>query len=108
MKLPNDLDEGIRNLVVAMNKWPGIETVSSCSGHEDKQGGVFFLVEDIECLPLLLYWFDACHSGEKWSVEVYTDCVADGATFHAMPTWRGDATASANIVARCLEGGLED
>lgn len=43
---PDDLDPEIRNLVIAMNHLPGIQTTESCSGHGKDPVWVWFEVPD--------------------------------------------------------------
>ena len=76
-----EIDKDIVNIVKAMNKFPGIRTVESCSGHGKQPASIFFVPETIDALPALLYYFDWCHSGVYWPVHVYTDCSASRATW---------------------------
>lgn len=41
----SELDEPIRNLVVAMNKAPGLVTLTSCGGHQESEIEFFDQVE---------------------------------------------------------------
>jgi len=68
------IDRDIVNIVKAMNEFPGIRTVHSCSGHGESPVRIWFVPETVDALPALLYWFDDCHSGVKWPVHIYTDC----------------------------------
>ena len=81
---PTDLDPEVLSLCQAMNAFSGIFTTSSCCGHGREPFGVYFMAESLDALPELLYWFDACHSGQYgWSVRAYTDCSADHVSFVA-------------------------
>jgi hypothetical protein len=71
------VDKEIVKLVEAMNKFPGIRTIESCSGHGHKEPAIWFQPDSIEDLPVLLYWFDSCHSTCHWPIHIYTGCSAD-------------------------------
>ena len=82
VKLPSDIDKECLELCVAMNKLPGIQTTSSCAGHGKTPYWVFFVADDLEVLPALLYYVKACHSGVTgWHVDVSTDCGMSPVTF---------------------------
>jgi hypothetical protein len=84
-----------------MNAFPGIFTTSSCCGHGRELFHVFFMAESLEALPELLYWFDACHTGEYgWRVRAYTDCSADRVSFVAEGPCGG--YESAGKIAKCM------
>jgi hypothetical protein len=71
-------------LCEAMNKFDGIETIESCCGHGDHPYRIWFVARDLQVLPELLYWFDACHTGRRgWNVSVQTDCSMAPAVFKA-------------------------
>lgn len=76
-----EIDKDIVNIVKAMNRFPGIRTVESCSGHGKQAASIFFVPETIDALPAMLYYFDWCHSGVYWPVYITTDCSA------ARTTW---------------------
>lgn len=69
------MDKECIALCDAMNLIPGITTIESCCGHGKEPYRIFFVVEDFEDLPDLLYWIDYCHSGVKnWDCKIITDC----------------------------------
>lgn len=76
-----EIDRDIVNIVKVMNKFPGIRTVESCSGHGERPVSIFFVPETIDALPPLLYYFDWCHSGVTWPVHILTDCGASHVTW---------------------------
>ncbi len=77
-----EIDKDIVNIVKAMNRFPGIRTVESCSGHGKQPVSIFFVPKTIEALPPLLYYFDWCHSGvTTWPVYITTDCSAHRVTW---------------------------
>lgn len=79
---PEGIDPEVVGLCRAMNLFPGIFTIESCCGHGRRPFGIDFMAESVEALPALLYWTDACHTGQYgWSVTARTDCSADHATF---------------------------
>ena len=83
-KRPPDLDPEVGALCEAMNLFPGIFTVSSCCGHTESPFRIWFMAQSLAALPRLLYWFDACHTGQHgWSVTASTDCAASLLTFMA-------------------------
>jgi hypothetical protein len=79
---PDDMDPEVIRLCRAMNLFPGIFTISSCCGHGREPFRIWFMAESVEALPALLYWTDACHTGQYgWIVTAATDCSADHVTF---------------------------
>jgi hypothetical protein len=65
-----NMDPECVRLCRAMNGLPGIKTIESCCGHGEKPFRIWFMADKLESLPRLLYWFDSCHSGCDWPVEV--------------------------------------
>lgn len=66
----------------AMNMVPGIGTIESCCGHNERPFHIWFMADDLKSLPPLLYWFDGCHCGfYGWRVTVETDCAMNPAVF---------------------------
>ena len=79
---PADIDPECIPLCAALNAMRGIQTNSSCCGHSGQPFRVWFAPENLDALPQVLYWFDACHSGRfGWNIRTYTDCVGDYARF---------------------------
>ena len=73
--MSNVLDPEVVELVNAINMFAGVETVSSCCGHENDVFNIWFIVDDLNDLPGPLWCIDVCHSGVPgWNVEVSTDC----------------------------------
>ena len=69
------MDEECKELVEAMNKFDGIQTVESCCGHGEYEYKIWFIARDLECLPELVYYFSPCHCGcYGWNVIATTDC----------------------------------
>jgi hypothetical protein len=98
-----DIDRDIVNIVKAMNEFPGIRTVESCSGHGETPIAIFFIPETIDALPPLLYYFDACHSGVTWPASVYTDCSADHVMWVVESRNKGpQAYIEGNKIAECM------
>jgi len=78
----SDIDVECRLLVAAMNKFPGIETIESCCGHGERPLKIWFVADDLDVLPPLLYWTDVCHTGcGGWCVMVETDCAMSPVVF---------------------------
>lgn len=71
-----DIDPECRDLVLAINKMPGIFTTSSCCGHGKNPYRIFFRINDQVYLPRFLYYTDPCHVklSKDWKVIVSTDC----------------------------------
>ncbi len=89
--MSNALDPEVVELIEAMNKFPGVETISSCCGHGKDVFNIWFVVEDLEDLPELLYCVDVCHNGVYgWSVEVTTDCGASPVHFRLHSKSQGE------------------
>jgi len=99
-----EIDKDIVNLVKAMNRFPGIHTVESCSGHGKRPASIFFVPETIEALPPLLYYFDWCHSGVYWPVYITTDCSADRVTWVVESEEVGPAAyIEGNLIAEAMK-----
>ena len=76
------LDEEVIALVHALNRFEGINTISSCCGHGKSPFCIWFKAELLEDLPPIIYLFDKCHCGFwGWKVEVITDCAESPVTF---------------------------
>ena len=69
---PDDLDPEVRNLCIALNALPGIETDESCCGHGTTQARVWFSVSDWEAKGMLALARCTCprytRSGCEWEV----------------------------------------
>src|SRR5262245_11443287 len=75
---PPDLDKECRALCVALNKLPGVHTISSCCGHGRRPYWIFFVVSRLDALVSIAYEArhatrDDCHH-DDWRVVAYTDC----------------------------------
>ena len=87
-----------------MNRFPGIRTVESCSGHGEQPASIFFVPESIDDLPPMLYYFDACHSGVTWPVYICTDCGAHRVTWVVESINKGpQAYIEGNKIAEAME-----
>lgn len=89
----------------AINKLPGLQTIDSCCGHNKKPFNIWFVAEDLKCLPALLYWFDSCHCGfGGWRILVTTDCAMSPVHFNI----EGNIGEydEANIIAKLIEKKL--
>lgn len=105
-KRPPDLDPEVASLCEAMNAFPGIMTTSSCCGHGRDQFRIWFAARSLEDLPPLLYWLDACHSGQHgWSVTARTDCAASLLSFVAEGPCGGYEAAEA--IARSMREAID-
>ena len=95
------VDSDIVDLVIQMNRFEGIQTLDSCSGHGKDGVWIFFHTKSLEDLPPLLYYIDSCHCGVAgWQVIVYTDCSMCPATFWLKSTSVGqEAYDEAKIIA---------
>jgi hypothetical protein len=70
-----NIDMECVELCQTLNRLPGIVTISSCCGHNERPYRIFFKSKDLESLPPLLFYFDVCHSGHGgWLVIAKTDC----------------------------------
>jgi hypothetical protein len=102
---PLDMDQECVFLCIALNKLPGIKTVSSCCGHGKKPFRVFFTAENVADLIPICYWSDSCHLGfPGWRAEATTDCSMSPITF--MLEGPNFAYAAAHKMAMLLEGWL--
>lgn len=102
MKYDERMDKECIKLCDAMNLIEGITTIESCCGHGTGRFAVSFVADSLAALPNLLYWFDACHSGERgWGCIVTTDCAKSPVHFHIDgPVGAYDA---ANRIANLIE-----
>lgn len=73
-KYKGKMDKECIPLCDAINELPGISTIESCCGHNEKPFNIWFITDALKYLPALLYWFDSCHTFPGWSVCVTTDC----------------------------------
>jgi hypothetical protein len=90
-------------LIEAMNRFPGITTVESCSGHGKEPFHIWFTVQSLKDLPALLYWTDWCHTGQYgWRVFVKTDCAMSPVSFclEGPPGRKG--YNAADTIAMCM------
>ena len=79
---PNDLDTECLELCTELNLCPGIRTIESCCGHEEKPYCIWFRADSLKDLPLVCYCFDGCHCGYyDWKVIASTDCGMSPITF---------------------------
>jgi len=70
------LDSECEDLILSLNKIPGIETTCSCCGHEEQPFRIWFVADSLAALPNVAYWFDSCHCGRPgWQVVAQTDCL---------------------------------
>ena len=105
MKKPFDLDPECLSLFKAMNALPGIRTVESCCGHGQRPFMIWFVPDDFECLPDLLYWIDPCHTDlKRWRCRVYTDFSKSPVVFLLESQTKGEeAYAEADEIAKMIE-----
>ena len=110
MNWPNDIDNELVPLLDQVNRFPGIRTVSSCHGHSKRPPMISFCAEDLEDLPELLYFFDACHTGvDGWSVIARTDCAMSPVSFVVEGSSEGDkATEEVGRIAGCMAEYLDE
>lgn len=66
MQYPPDMDTECVSICDALNAMSGIETTSSCCGHDRRPFCVFFVAQSVSSLSPLLRALD----GEQWRVEV--------------------------------------
>jgi hypothetical protein len=102
------MDPEAVELVEALNLFSGVRTISSCCGHGRDTFSIWFVVEDLESLPPILYHIDGCHSGVYgWAVEVTTDCAMSPVKFRLDSTSRGEqAYSEAQQIAKFIEDKL--
>ena len=113
-----DIDDEVVELCDAMNRLPGIQTIESCCGHDKMPFTIWFIVDDLEKLPMLLYYCDShgclCHSGVRgWRVEVKTDCAMSPTHFMLVGPHGPEAYEGAKEIAKGINefvdtGGVEE
>jgi hypothetical protein len=83
MIIDDDVDKEIIDLILAINRFPGISTHSSCYGHDKEPISIWFDTKDLESLPPLLYYTKGCHIGYyHWKVCAWTDCGMSPVSFY--------------------------
>lgn len=94
-------------LVDAMNSVRGIYTIDSCSGHGANPVYIGFRGERQVAIAALLFWFNSCHSGERWEINAHTDCAGADLFFEvsSAPRIGEEAWASAQHIAACIRAG---
>jgi len=99
------IDAECVKLCVAINLMPGIETVESCCGHGKGPFHIWFITDNLEDLPPLLYWFDGCHCGfYGWQVIVTTDCAMSPVSFLIEGTIGEQSYTEADEIAELITG----
>ena len=108
--VPRDIDKECVALCRAINRFPGIATTESCCGHGKESFKIWFSVENICRLPMLLYWLNGCHTGVYgWRVCVTTDCGMSPPHFCVESEGQGNkAYADADTIAKRMEEYLEN
>lgn len=102
------IDPECINLCNAINKIKGIETFSSCCGHEKNNFRIWIKVNDLKNLPILLYYLDPCHVGFQWVCKVTTDCAMSPVTFCIESLSFGEkAYNEAEIIANEINNALK-
>lgn len=104
------IDKEVIELCDAMNRFKGVTTFESCCGHGDYPFRVWFVVDSLESLPPLLYFFDGCHSGiYGWTVKVTTDCAMSPVHFCACSKLMGEgAYYESTEIARYLNQYIDE
>lgn len=101
--LENGLDSEVVQLVEALNKIPGIETVTSCSGHNKKPLEVDFYCYNFNCIKFLVELLPQYIILHKGSNKIRNDAIA----FRAKVSAIGDegykqANSFAKIILEAL------
>lgn len=84
------MDKECIDICKAINQIPGIRTVESCCGHDERQYHIWFKVDNLEHLPLLLFYCDPCHVGFRWNCLATSDCAMSPVTFLLESESKGD------------------
>lgn len=82
MKYNGNIDKECVAICDAINQIPGLETTESCCGHGEKEFNIWFVVNNPEHFPVLLYYCDPCHVGFRWDCIVTTDCGMSPVTYN--------------------------
>jgi hypothetical protein len=94
------LDNECVKICDAINKIGGLQTYESCCGHGKDNFCIYFIVDDLENLPILLYFCDLCHVGFQWDCIVTTDCSMAPVSFRLESHSKGSqAYQEANTIA---------
>lgn len=101
------MDKECITLCRAINEIPGVKTVESCCGHGGGKFKIWFKVDNLEKLPVLLYYCDPCHVGFSWNCFVKTDCGMSPVTFSLQSESIGEASyKEAQVIAACVTNFL--
>lgn len=107
-KYPKSMDKECIALCDAINNVPGLHTVESCCGHGTRPFRVWFKVEFLDELPVLLYYCDPCHTGFVWRCLVQTDCAMSPVYFMLESEAIGEeAYQQAKIIADHVNSSFE-
>lgn len=102
-RLSEDIDKECADLCSAINSFNGLSTVESCCGHDRQSFRIWFMANNLDCLPDLLYWFDSCHCGfGGWRVCVKTDCAKSPVIFRIEGPTGEQAYKEANSIAALI------
>ena len=82
MNYTGKMDPEVIPLCDSLNTLIGISTHESCCGHGANEFRIFFDAEDFDCLGLVCYYANGCHTGQYgWQVVALSDCGARPASF---------------------------
>lgn len=104
------MDTEVVSLCKAINKIGGLKTYESCCGHEDRPFRIWFHVENMERLPVLLFNIDKCHvkMAKSWKCHVYTDCAMSPAKFYIEGPVGKQAYEEAGRIAKGILQSLKE
>lgn len=68
--LPPDMDDEVIDICNLLNRLPGIETYSSCSGHQKERTNIFFHCYDLDTISRLGRALSRNYSDYKWEIVV--------------------------------------
>lgn len=106
MKYDKQMDKECVRLCDAINKIPGLKTCWSCCGHGKEKFQVWFEVESVKNLPILLYFLDPQNSmlNYWWQCEVVAHFGMGRATFQIIADGVGkEVYGDADEIADQLE-----
>ncbi len=73
----SDMDPEVVELCYALNSIPGIQTMSSCSGHNEKPISIMFDCNDFKGLFFLVRCIDRRYSKYPWLLELWCGDTAE-------------------------------
>jgi len=109
-KIYSQMDPECVDICRAINSIPSLQTQECCCGHGNDLFRIWFRpINNLDMLPILLYYCDPCHVGFRWNCLVTTDCAMSPVRFRLESEVMGDqAYKQAEVIARELHDYIQE